>query len=91
MRRELICYLDWHNEYRPHEFLVGKTPNEVYHDRPAANETPRIEVRPHWPPGASCAAPVASVDGEPGQKVKLVVTYHAGRKHLPVVHLRRVS
>jgi len=91
MRRELICYRDWCNEHRPHEFLVGNTPNEVYHSRPAANEVPRIEVGPHWPPGASCAAPAAPIDGEPGQKVVLVIVYHAGRKHLPVVRLRRVA
>ena len=91
MRRELICHLDWYNDHRPHEFLDGRTPNEVYHDRPAANETPRIEVRPHWPPDASCAAPAAAIDGEPGQKVLLVVSYHAGRKHLPVIQLKRVA
>ena len=91
MRRELICYLDWYNEHRPHEFLVGRTPNKMYHDRPAESEMPRIEVRPQWPPGASCAGPEAAVDGEPGQKVMLVVRYHAGRKHLPIVQLRRVA
>lgn len=60
-------------------------------DRPAANGTHRIEVRPYWPPGASCAAPAAPIDGEPGQKVVLVVSYHAGRKHLPIVELKRVA
>ena len=91
MRRELICHLDWYNERRPHDFLVGRTPNEVYHDRPAANEAHRIEVRPHWPPDASCAAPVAAIDGEPGKKVVLVVSYHAGPKHLPIIKLKRVA
>ena len=91
MRRELICHFDWYNEHRPHEFLVGKTPNEVYHEYPAANEEPRIEVRPHWPPDASCAAPAAAIDGEPGRKIVLLVSYHAGRKHLPLVQLKRVA
>ena len=91
MRRELICHLDWYNEHRPHDYLDGRTPNEVYHDRPAANETPRIEVRPYWPPGASCAAPAAPVAGKVGQKVELVVSYHAGRKYLPVIRLKRVA
>ena len=91
MRRELTCHLDWYNEHRPHEFLVGITPNEVYHDRPAANEMPRIEVRPHWPPDASCAASETAVDGVSGQKVELLVSYHAGRKHLPVIRLKRVA
>jgi len=91
MRRELICHLYWYNEHRPHEFLGGKTPNEVYHDRPAANEEPRIEVRPLWPTEASCATPTAPINGEPGPKVELVVRYHAGRKHLPIVQLKRVA
>jgi len=91
MRRELICHLDWYNEHRPHDYLDGRTPNEVYHNRPAANETPRVEVRLYWPPGASCAARAASIDGEPGRKVELAVSYHAGRKHLPVIQLKRVA
>jgi len=91
MRRELTLHLDWYNDHRPHEFLAGRTPNEVYHDRPAANEMDRVEVRPHWPSGASCAAPIAAIDGDPGQKVVLVVSYHAGRKHLPVIKLRQVA
>jgi putative transposase len=91
MRRELTLHLDWHNEHRPHEFLGGRTPNEVYHDWPSASEMPRVEVRPHWPRGASCAAPAAAIDGDPGQKVVLVVSYHAGRKHLPVIKLKRVA
>ena len=58
---------------------------------PAANEIDRIEVRPHWPAGASCATPPAAIDGEPGQKLELVVSYHADRKHLPVIKLKRVA
>ncbi len=60
-------------------------------NRPAANEMPRIEVRPPWPTEASCATPTAAIDGEPGRKVELVVSYHAGRKHLPIVQLKRVA
>ena len=67
------------------------TPNEVYHDRPATNEALRIEVGPDWPSAASCAAPAAAIDGEPGQKVELVVRCHAGRRHLPVIQLKRVA
>lgn len=91
MCEEVVCHLDWYNEHRPHEFIVGRTPNEVYHKRTAANETPRIEVRPHWPPDASCAAPAAAIDGEPGQKIELVISYYAGRKHLPIIQLKRVA
>ena len=91
MRRELISHLDWYNEHRPHEYLDGKTPNEVYHDRPAASEAPRIEPRSSWASSAACAAPTADTDGAPGQKVSLVVRFHAGRKHLPVVQLKKVA
>lgn len=91
MRGELAFYLAWYNEHRPHEYLDGRTPNEVYHDRSAANQAARIEVRANWPPGAPCAAPIVPVDAEPGQKVELVVSYHAGRKHLPVIQLKRVA
>jgi len=91
MRTELTCHLDWYNEHRPHDYLDGRTPNEVYHDRPAANQAPRIEPRSNWPCRAPCAAPAADIDGAPGQKVSLVVRFHAGRKHLPVIQLRRVA
>ena len=63
----------------------------MYHGLPAANEMDRSEVRQHWPPDASCAAPAAAIDGEPGQKVVLVVSYHEGRKHLPVITLKQVA
>jgi hypothetical protein len=33
---------DWYNEYRPHTTLNGKTPNEVYYHRHAANAKPRM-------------------------------------------------
>ncbi|MGB2819730.1 MAG: integrase core domain-containing protein [Phycisphaerae bacterium] len=91
MRRELTCHLDWYNQHRPHDYLGGRTPNEAYHNRLTANEAPRIEVRPHWPPGASYAAPAAAIDGEPGQNVEFLVSHHAGRKYLPVIQLRRVA
>jgi hypothetical protein len=48
-RKELYLYAEWYNEHRPHQTLDGRTPNEVYFDRPAANEAPRFEPRPCWP------------------------------------------
>jgi len=71
--------------------VTARRPDEVYHGRAPANETPRIEVRAHWPPAASCAAPAAVIDGEPGQNIRLALSYHAGRKHLPVIQLKRVA
>ena len=90
-RRELMLFIDWQNEHRPDDALSGRTPNEVYHNRPAANESPRAEPRANWPPNAPCAGPRAPLDGTPGRRVELVVRYHAGRKHLPIVKLRHVA
>jgi putative transposase len=83
--------LQWYNAFRPHMTLTGKTPNEVYHALPPANEEPRIEPRPHWPVGAPCAKPRVPIDGEPGGLFQLHVAYHAQQRHLPVVALRRAA
>jgi hypothetical protein len=87
MRRELIFHLGWYNEHRPHEYLDGGTPNEVHHDRPAANLAWRVEPRAAWPVTASCATPHVPVRGAPGEVLRLVVECHGGRRHLPVVRL----
>jgi hypothetical protein len=91
MRGELTLHLDWHNEHRPHEHLDGTTPNEVYHDRPAANLASRVEPRAAWPMTASCATPHIPIRGAPGEMLRPVVEHHAGRKHLPVVKLAAAS
>jgi putative transposase len=87
MRKELIWHLYWYNEHRPHEYLDGRTPNEAYHDRAAANLASRVETRVAWPATASCASPCVPVRSVPGQAFRLVVDYYGGRKHLPVVKL----
>ena len=87
MRRELLCQLDWYNEHRPHDYLGGRTPDEAYHDIEPANLTPRVEPRAAWPSTAPCAAPRVPVCGVSGQSLRLVIDYHAGRKHLPIVRL----
>ena len=46
---EAQLIVDWYNEFRPHMTLDGKTPNEVFFSRPAANEQPRFEPRKLWP------------------------------------------
>jgi len=87
MRKELVCHLDWYNEHRPHEYLDGRTPNEVYYERPAAALAARVEPREDWPVKARCAAPEVAIRGKPGQVLRLVVDYHTDRRHLPVVRL----
>jgi transposase InsO family protein len=55
--RELLLFARWHNEFRPHMTLGGRTPDDVYHALAPANEQPRFEGRARWPPGSKCAAP----------------------------------
>jgi hypothetical protein len=87
MREELTCHWDWYNEHRPHEYLNGRTPNEAYQDRVAANLALRVEPRAAWPVTASCASPHVPIRGASSHVLRLVVEYHAGRKHLPVIKL----
>ena len=90
-RSELLSFAAWYNGYRPHMWLGGRTPDEAYHALQPANEQPRIEPRARWPAESRCAQPRAPVDGKAGAIVELDVTHIAGRKHLPVVALRRVA
>ena len=43
-RRELDAIVEWYNEYRPHAWLGGRTPNEVYHGRYPANRSPTVRA-----------------------------------------------
>ncbi|MFT5524461.1 MAG: hypothetical protein ACI9HK_002415 [Pirellulaceae bacterium] len=63
--------VDWYNEHRPHMTLEGKTPNEVYVSREAANEQPRFELRKLWPRDSPCAEPQVEIEGEPGDPILL--------------------
>ena len=90
-RCELTLFEKWFNQARPHSSLNGKTPNEVYHDVLPACERPRYEPRARWPRSAPCASPHASVAGHCGAPIRLNVRYHWGRKHLPIVDLRRAA
>ena len=89
--RELRCYQDWFNEQRPHTTLGGRTPNEVYYRRRPANRRPRIEPRRDWPRGLPCAQPQTLVAGKPGDAFTICVDSQKGRRHLPVVTLKRAA
>jgi putative transposase len=89
--RELRLIVDWYNEYRPHDTLGGKTPNEVYFSRPAANQQPRFEPRKRWPRGSPCASPQVAIEGEPGNPVILEIDCFHGRRHLPIIRARRAA
>ncbi len=89
--RELSAIVEWHNEHRPHSWLGGRTPNEVYFGRFPANRRPRLEPRSRWPRGSHCARPWALVRGSPGARLTVEVSFHNGKRHLPVVKVRRAA
>ena len=90
-RGELASFLEWYNEYRPHMRLDGSTPNEVYFGRRRANRLPRVEPRKHWPRASRCARPNTLVAGQPGDRFNLEIGFHHGRRHLPIVSLKRAA
>jgi len=47
--------------------------------------------RARWPRSAPCASPHAPVADHCGAPIRLHVRYHCGRKHLPIVDLRRAA
>ncbi len=89
--REVAFVIDWYNEYRPHETLGGKTPNEVYFTRRPANEQSRLEPRERWPRGSPCASPQVELEGEPGDPIVLEIDCLEGRRHLPIILARHAA
>ena len=81
----------WYNEHRPHETLGGKTPNEVFFSREAANQKSRLEPRERWPRGSPCARPQVAVYGDPGDPIVLEIDCLDGRRHFPIIHARRAG
>jgi putative transposase len=82
MRREIHLHTIWYNERRTHMALAGKTPQDVYAGRTRRRR--RFEPRPQWPHRPrGCSAK--------GDKLRLAVSYVEGRKHLPVIELRRAA
>ncbi len=91
MRCELGSYAVWYNAHRPNQALGGRTPREVYADLRPANAGPRFEPRRNWPTTGPCASPQTAIRGRRGTKLSLVVGYVDGRRHLPVVELRKAA
>ena len=81
IREELRCYAIWYNDHRPHTKLAGRTPRDATDGR--SRRRRRIDPRVRWPHRPQGA--------RPGERVALDVSYVAGRKHLPVIGLRRVA
>ena len=89
--RELTEIVAWYNSSRPHTWLGGKTPNEVYFAKFPANRRPRFELRERWSRSSPCAKPWTLVRGSPGTKLTLEVSFPGNRKHLPIVTLKRAG
>ena len=88
---ELRLYFSWYNGHRPHLRLRGATPDEIYRRRRLAHRAPRFEPRPRWPRRSPCASPQALIRGQPGAPLSLVVRYQCGRRHLPIITLKRAA
>jgi hypothetical protein len=87
---ELIRYVIWYNEYRPHQTLHGRTPNEVYESRFSAREGPRLEPRPKYPLKARDGNQVSTL-GQRAANLQVVVTYLDNRRHLPIISLKQAA
>jgi hypothetical protein len=70
--------------------LSGKTPNEVYYNRYAANAKPRIETRPLAKHKTPCASPRMRIAGRAGAKLNVRLEFLEGRLHLPIIRVERV-
>ena len=91
MHEELQHFQVWYNGSRPHMTLQGATPDDVYHRKHPACRYPRLEPRGRWPRRSPCARPGVPIRGWPGQRLELNVDFHADRKHLPIVTIRRAA
>jgi transposase InsO family protein len=83
MRREIRLYATWYDTVGPHMALAGRTPREAYVGREAKRR--RFEPRPKWPHQS-----LRRRNHDNG-KLRLVVSYVEGRKHLPVIELRHAA
>ena len=88
---ELHSLATWYNSHRPHMTLGGKTPDEVYHRLRPMNRQPRFEPRACWPRSSPCARPVTLVKGQSGVRLEMKISFHGGRRHLPIVTLKRAA
>ena len=78
MRADLSAYPYWFNEHRPHQSLDGRTPLEVYKDLVPASQRRSVEPR-----AKRLAHRVV--------RLTLAVTDHEGRRHLPIIELKRAA
>ena len=90
-QRELQLFFLWYNGDRPHATLEGATPDEIYFRRRPACRAPRFEPRAAWPRASPCSKSQVLVKGRSGVHLDLTAEFIAGRRHLPIVKLKRVA
>lgn len=89
--REVGLFVEWYNGHRPHSTFRAATPDEIYFGLVPRSRGVRYEPRERWPRGSPCAGPAARVRGRCGQHLQMVVTHLAGRRHLPIVELKKAA
>jgi transposase InsO family protein len=87
---ELLRYVVWYNEYRPHQSLAGCTPNEIYDGTRSVRDACRLATRTEPRKGKNHAV-VEQLQVERVTKLRLVVSQLDGRQHLPIVKLNRAA
>ena len=80
-----------YNKHRPHTWLNGRTPDGVLLRQFPANRKPRFEPCACWPRRSPCARPWALVRGSPGARLTVEVSFHKGKRHLPIVTIKRAA
>jgi hypothetical protein len=70
--------------------LNGKTPNEVYYHRHAANAKPRIATRSKAKHSTPCAKPSMCIADKSETKIKLHLEFLEGRLYLPIIRVERI-
>ena len=91
MNRELALFCRWYNVHRPHRALRGASPAEIRDERMPAHRVLGYETRPRHPLRGKLAQRRRIQKVESVGKLELVVSHLEGRKHLPVLELRRAA
>ena len=87
-RKELSCYVGWYNEFRPHQGLDGRTPQEVYDGAdPPDIGTEMLELNTKVAKNAKRKI-LHNAELSP---LELHVSHFKGKRHLPIVQLRKAA
>ena len=90
LQDELLRHVAWYNEYRPHQSLAGRTPNEIYDGTRSARDASRFETRTEPRNGKNDAIDEQD-QVEYVTKLRLVVSQLDCRSHVPIVKLERAA